>query len=359
MRLLLAGYYGFRNTGDEAVLAGMIDGLRRRVPAVEIGVLSADPEATAAEYDVEAADRWRTPSIWKALRRCDLLIQGGGSLLQDVTSPQSPLYYLGLLHTARLARRPYMIFAQGIGPLNSPFLRGVTVRNLRRARAITVRDDESAQMLRDWGVTQPEVRVTADPGLLVAPSSEERRRELLRSLGLTTEQPYLVIALREWPGLQELLPHIVGLLQQRQEELLVLPFQFEKDLPLALDLSRMLPTRVHLPANLLSPADSVALIKGARGVIAMRLHAMIFAASVQTPALAIAYDPKVDAFCKRSGHPLLHLSEITPERLQECLAEAMSAQTDDAATARLDGLKRAAEGNFDVLLETLQGLKLL
>ncbi|MCE5238901.1 polysaccharide pyruvyl transferase CsaB [bacterium] len=353
MRILLSGYYGFRNTGDEAVLAGIIEGLRRRLPEVELCVLSADPPATSAEYGVDAADRWRTPVIWSELRRADFLIQGGGSLLQDVTSPQSPIYYLGVLHMARLARTPYMIFAQGIGPLRSAFLRGVTVRNLRRARAVTVRDDESARMLREWGLSRPEVQVTADPGLLVAPSDEERREELLRQLDLSPDQPYMVIALREWPGLQALLPHLVELLRRRDEALLVLPFQFERDLPLALDLSRMLPNRVHLPRDLLSPADSVAVIKGARAVIGMRLHAMIFAAAVQTPAVAISYDPKVDVFARRGGLPVLHLDEVTPERLEHCLADSLAARDRDQGGSRLDDLKAAAERSFDVLLEAL------
>ena len=353
MRILLSGYYGFRNTGDEAVLAGIIEGLRRRLPDVELCVLSADPASTAAEYGVAAADRWRTPVIWSELRKADFLIQGGGSLLQDVTSPQSPVYYLGVLHLARLARTPYMVFAQGIGPLRSAFLRGVTVRNLRRARAVTVRDEESARMLQEWGLRRPEVRVTADPGLLVEPSGEARRQQLLRQLDLAPEQPYIVIALREWPGLQELLPSVVTLLRRRDEALLVLPFQFERDLPLALDLSRMLPNRVHLPRDLLGPADSAAVIQGARAVIGMRLHAMIFAAAVQTPAVAIAYDPKVDVFARRAGQPLLHLDEVTPDRLEECLAQTLTQCDEDRECIRLAALKEAAEENFDVLLGAL------
>jgi len=353
MRILLSGYYGFRNTGDESVLAGIIEGLRRRLPGVELCVLSGDPPATAAEYGVAAADRWRTPVIWAELRRADFFIQGGGSLLQDVTSPQSPLYYLGLLHLARLARTPYMIFAQGIGPLRSSFLRGVTVRNVRRAQAVTVRDDDSAQMLREWGLRRPEVTVTADPGLLVAPTGEARRQQLLCQLDLAPGQPYIVIALREWPGLQDFLPHLVELLRRREEALLVLPFQFERDLPLALDLSRVLPNRVHLPRDLLGPADSVAVIQGARAVIGMRLHAMIFAAAVQTPALALAYDPKVDVFARRAGQPVLQLDEVTPERLAQCLAESLAACDRDQASSRLADLKQAAERNFDVLLAAL------
>lgn len=353
MRILISGYFGFRNTGDEAVLAGTVQGLRRRLPDAEISVLSADPVATAAEHGVEAADRWRTPAVWGALRKADFFIQGGGSLIQDVTSPQSPVYYLGLLHMARLARTPYMIFAQGIGPLRSAFLRGLSVRNLRRAKAVTVRDEESAAMLREWGLAQPEVFVTADPGLLIEPSDEQRRQELLRQLDLPSDQPYMVISLREWPGLHDFLPHLVALLRKRDEALLVLPFQFDRDLPLALDLSHMLPNRVHLPRDLLSPADSAAVIRGARAVIAMRLHAMIFAASVQTPAVGLAYDPKVAAFCRRSGHPVLQLQEITSQRLEESLQQALEARDDGQATTRLLDLKQAAERNFDILLQAL------
>ncbi|MEN6548212.1 MAG: polysaccharide pyruvyl transferase CsaB [Armatimonadia bacterium] len=353
MRILISGYYGFHNTGDEAVLAGIVAGLRRRLPDAELCVLSADPPGTAAQHGVLAADRWRTPVIWSELRKADFFIQGGGSLLQDVTSPQSPVYYLGLLHLARLTRTPYMIFAQGIGPISSNFLRGITARNLRSAKAITVRDIESAQMLRDWGVNKPEVVVSADPGLLVEPSDDNRRRQLLRSMDLAEDQPFIAIALREWPGLHDFLPHLVELLRRRDEALLVLPLHYEQDLPLALDLSQALPNRVHLPHEVLSPADSMALVRGARAVIAMRLHAMIFAAAQYTPAIGISYDPKVDAFCRQSGHPVLQLHEVTTERLEECLQQTLGARTDEAAIARIETLKHAAEVSFDVLLSVL------
>lgn len=346
MRILISGYYGFHNTGDEAVLAGILQGLRQRLPGVEVCVLSASPADTVREHGVEAVDRWRTPVIWNELRKADFFLQGGGGLLQDVTSPHSAMYYLGLLHLARLTRTPYMIFAQGIGPISSGFLRGLTARNCRAAKAITVRDSESAEMLRDWGVSSPEVVVSADPALLLEPAGDARRRQILRALDLAPDQPYMTIALRQWPGLPEFLPHLVELLQRREEALLVLPFQFEQDLPLALELSRALPNRVHLPTSLLSPADSASVIRGARAVIAMRLHAMIFAASQQTPAVALSYDPKVDAFCRRSGNPVLSLREATVEKLEEALEQSLASE---AEGSRLATLRRAAEINFEVL----------
>ena len=45
-RIVLSGYYGFGNAGDEAVLAAILASLRRQMPEVECGVLSVDPPAT-------------------------------------------------------------------------------------------------------------------------------------------------------------------------------------------------------------------------------------------------------------------------------------------------------------------------
>jgi polysaccharide pyruvyl transferase CsaB len=356
MKILISGYHGFANTGDEAVLQAIIEGVRARVPEPDICVLSADPEATAAEYGVRTADRWKHGAIWQELRWADFLIQGGGSLLQDITSRHSALYYLGVLQMARMARTPYMIFAQGVGPLRSRFLQALTARNLRQARAITVRDEGSAHLLQEWGVRKPEIHVTADPGLLVASADAPRRAKLMKSLDLDADHPYMCIALREWPGLADFLPHLVELLQTRDEALLVLPFQFEEDLPLALDLSHALPNRVHLPDRTLHPADYGAVIQGARALIAMRLHAMIFAASQGTPALALSYDPKVDAFCHSAGQPVLQFSEVTVERLEECLQECLSMQNQAECQTRVARLRVDAEHNFDVLMDVLPTL---
>src|SRR5262245_29656484 len=121
--LLFSGYYGFGNAGDEAVLQASVGLLRARRPEVAVGAVSADPVGTAEAYGIRAWHRMRPREVVAALRATELLLSGGGSLLQDRTSLRSLLYYLGILQLALAMKRRVMIFAQGIGPLRRPAAR--------------------------------------------------------------------------------------------------------------------------------------------------------------------------------------------------------------------------------------------
>jgi polysaccharide pyruvyl transferase CsaB len=195
--ILISGYYGFNNIGDEAVLGGMLAGFRTMLPDVHPVVLSANPEFSRQLHGVEAIPRMQVGAIRAALRGADLFISGGGSLLQDVTSVKSPLYYLGLLWLARRAGVPAMMFAQGVGPLSHPVNRLLARRELNRLRAITVRDAASAELLRRLGVSRPPVRVTADPSFLLQPDYSERL-ESWWTAHVPADRPVIGVALRPW-----------------------------------------------------------------------------------------------------------------------------------------------------------------
>jgi len=96
VKIVISGYYGFGNAGDEAILEAMVRDLRALAPGARLVVLSADPAATAARCGVEAVPRMHLPSVLGALRGADLFISGGGSLLQDATSWRSVPYYAGI-----------------------------------------------------------------------------------------------------------------------------------------------------------------------------------------------------------------------------------------------------------------------
>ena len=101
-KILISGYYGFSNAGDEAMLTAIIEALRAERQDVEITVMSGKPEITAEKHGVNSIHRFNPLQIFKAMLSADLLLSGGGSLLQDVTSKRSILYYLSILLMAKL-----------------------------------------------------------------------------------------------------------------------------------------------------------------------------------------------------------------------------------------------------------------
>lgn len=167
VRLAISGYYGFDNAGDEAVLLAMLQALERKGRAFGIAVrpvvLSAAPEKTAAAYGVEAAHRMRPTDVLRTLARCDGLISGGGSLLQDVTSARTIPYYLGLLFLAQRMGKPTFVYAQGVGPVRRPAFLRMIGHVVGRCRYVSVRDEESAALLEQAGVRRDAVEVVADP----------------------------------------------------------------------------------------------------------------------------------------------------------------------------------------------------
>ena len=152
MKILLSGYYGFDNAGDDAVLFAIVQALREMVKDGKITVLSNQPEKTAKEFGVNAVNRWGKKEIFRAVRNCDVLISGGGSLLQDVTSKNGILYYLGIIKLAQMLGKKVMVYAQGIGPIREPRNRKLTAKILYKVQAITVRDFESRTEPLEMGV---------------------------------------------------------------------------------------------------------------------------------------------------------------------------------------------------------------
>ncbi|WP_260405558.1 polysaccharide pyruvyl transferase family protein, partial [Paenibacillus sp. 598K] len=166
-RLVLSGYYGFHNSGDEAVLRSIL--LALETAAAEAGirvvpvVLSGDPEGTRQMYGVEARHRMRPAEVLAALRECDGLISGGGSLLQDATSAKTIPYYTGVLKLAQLLGKPTFIYSQGIGPVQRRWMDPLIRHVMRRSAYISVRDPESAELLGRMGVDRSRIEVVPDP----------------------------------------------------------------------------------------------------------------------------------------------------------------------------------------------------
>jgi len=351
MRIVISGYYGFGNAGDEAILAGAVAGLRRRLPDVELTVLSGDPPATERAHGVHAVQRGQAGSVWRAIGAADLVLQGGGGLVQDSTSGRSALYYLGILAAARLRRRPFMVFAQGIGPLRRRLTRSLTAWVFRRAAAITLRDDNSAGLLVEIGVPAERIAVTADLAALVDPVPSEDVAVLLPPKG---EGPRIGLALREAEGAEAALKGAMEAAQHLRERygarIVPLALHAGEDANLARQAAEALGASAVGVDRELTPAQWVGLVRSLDFVIAIRLHACIFAAAQGVPFVALSYDPKVAAFASRA-HALWAPLEADLSEVVGLIDRAWAQREAGGASREAFAveLRRQAERNLDLV----------
>ncbi len=351
-RIVISGYYGYGNTGDEAVLAGILATFRQLNLDAEVTVLSGDPSRTASEHPgVRALHRYR--QLLSAVRGADLVISGGGSLLQDATSARSIYYYLFVLRLARMLGKPTMVYAQGIGPLIRPGARKWTAGILNRMKAITVRDSDSKALLESIGVRMP-VTVTADPAFLVEPDQDEARNAL-DGHGLA-RQEFILASVRPWQDNSDWPERFGRGLREASEQLgvpiAVLPMQESEDLALSEEISA---------GTLIRGVSRVPTVKGLIGraslVVGMRLHALIFAASEGVPFVPVAYDPKVASFAAMTGQPSLDVTTLDADALSAAIVSAWNERAERRAhLARCaEQMKRQALESGRIAADLLSG----
>jgi polysaccharide pyruvyl transferase CsaB len=334
LRIIISGYYGYGNTGDEAILASLGQALGG--PGRDLVVLSAAPERTRREHGLRAIGRYDLFRLIRELLGASLFVSGGGGLLQDVTGPLSISYYLGLMKLAQFLRVPTMLLGQGLGPVKRPLNRRLIANTVRKADLAAVRDPASAKFLASLGVPEEKIMLTADPVLGMKPASAKRVNEIAESLGLEEGRPIIAVAIRPWYTWYErqfkAFTSVLAQLACRFDaQLLLLPFHYPGDLRITQELLSCLclrpsqeTPRVAMLDYLISPGEMAGLIGKADLVIGMRLHSLIMAASRGVPAVGIAYDPKVLAFAEQFDFPVIE----SVQSLEE--AETTAALIEDA-----------------------------
>ncbi|MDT8903933.1 polysaccharide pyruvyl transferase CsaB [Anaeroselena agilis] len=318
--IVISGYYGFGNAGDEAMLTAMIEALTDVNPAVRITVISGCPADTRRRHGVASVFRLNYPEIIRILRKSDLLISGGGSLLQDVTSDRSLYYYLSIMMLAEKLGKPVMLYAQGIGPVRGAMAKGAMRHIGNMVDLITVRDEGSRTELKSLGVDVPPIHVTADPVLALHQVDKGIGRAILKKRDLEGNAPLIGISVREWKDwtyykttLAEAADRLVAECGAR---LVFLPMQWPDDMNIA----RRIADRMKQPAAVLeeeyTTSELLSLVGNLDMLIGIRLHALIFAAVMHVPLIGISYDPKIDRFLETVGDkPVGTLQNFTADAL--------------------------------------------
>ena len=363
--ILISGYYGFDNIGDESILRTLITSLREKIPDCSLTVLSHNPASTREKYGVEAVERMSPGAILRAVRRCDMLISGGGSLLQDVTSSKSIHYYLFIIRLAKLLGKKVFIYSQGIGPIDHAFNRRATARALKKADGIVVRDERSAKLLEQIGLPQERIVITADPVIRMKRPDRTVGREILARAGIKKDGRLTVgWAIREKNRdstfVREITECIRWLRENYDAESVLIPFHYEEDR----EVCSVIAERTNGAAKCLSEKylseDMLSIIGNMDVLVGVRLHSMIYAAIMGVPIIGVSYDPKCTAFLNSVGLDSLSTREtFSAEAFKAEFARVLETGKEQTATVaeNMRRLQKELDTNEEMIRDIMEGQK--
>jgi polysaccharide pyruvyl transferase CsaB len=308
--VLISGYFGFGNSGDEAILSVLLADLKEVFVKPNITVVAGSVESIAADHQVDAIPWMDISRIREHAEASDLMVLGGGGLFQDhqTFDPAAILtpahggmsYWAGFALLSRLVDKPLAIYGAGVGPLATEDGKRLTTVCFLAASAASVRSQGSAELLDQLGIH--DVPVTADPVFRMK-ARAEIGLEILANEHIPDATNRIMVAIRSWddeafvPALADQLDQLV---ESQDAVVVFLPFQTsphrsENDPAVALRvLSAMKQrSRAAILRGSYTPEDKMAVQSAASLVIGMRLHSVIMAAAAGVPLVALAYDPKV------------------------------------------------------------------
>ena len=333
--IVICGAYGRGNAGDDAILKAIVQEMRALDPERTICVMSRRPRETRLIYRTGAIYTFNVFAVLRQFRRAALYINGGGSLMQDVTSTRSIWYYCYTLRAAKKRGCKVMMYGCGIGPINRAGNRKMAARIIDRSvDRITLRDDNSRALLADMGVTRPDIRVSADPTIILDPAPREVVNLALEQSGIDPAGRYIGFGLRHWKGLDAALPEIAAAANYAYEKHglipVFVPIEFPSDLTPAERVGALLRCPWHAVRTRQPIEVTIGILARMKAVVGIRLHSLMFSAGQGVPVVGMSYDIKVDGFLKYIGsHTCLQLRSVRADDLCRLIDECVSGALDE------------------------------
>lgn len=370
--MVVGGWYGGINVGDELLLEQFVRWIHE-CGAIPV-VISADPAYTSKMLGVHAIDRRNLADVIESLAGAALFVLGGGGLFQDYDTfnRQSMASYPSLdasqfaqyFFAARALGVATAVLAQGVGPLRADDARGIVAEIFATATFASVRDQDSADLLRSLGVERT-LSVAPDPvWSLPLPA----RIDLVERAPHLSGLRVLGINVRNWPFDGDWEPAFVAVMRS-----VALPgwgcLWVDFNYALAEDGARLvsidnsprlvpqIAEGVHAHFHARSPQDAVAALISCDAVLAMRMHAGLVAHQSLLPVASLEYDAKVRTLDEALGVPAAQRVQL--DKLPSQLPNALRRLTGNApppftlSAAQRDRLASGAQSHREVLTRAL------
>lgn len=358
--VLISGYYGFNNTGDEAMIETMSMLLAKK--DYRLIVLSSNPEKTQELYNVQAYDRYKFSEIIKAIKNADIVISGGGTLFQDITSKKSIWYYLGIIKIAQLMRKKICVAYQGMGPINTKLYRKMTkkILNKKSVKLIALRDKHAIEYAKEIGIKENKLLFSSDMVFMMEPPPKERCLKILNDNvhNYKENEKLIGFSVREWKDKDrtDLFAEIADkLVEKYNARIVFFPFHKPKDAEISKiimhkmkneDKATLIPNR-YLPSEILGTMGLMDINIG------VRLHSLVFSAVTNTPTIGISYDPKIDGFLEMINMtPVCTYEDINTERILLKVEEMINKEVD--YRPNLQNFKKVGEETLNKIIEEIE-----
>ena len=294
--IVLCGYYGFCNLGDDALLSCAIEKLKKEYPEKRISVICHSPRRIELRYGVRTVRRENIHAILREIKRADKLVLGGGSILQNSSSMRSLRFYCSLIRFASDHGVEVELMSNGLGPLRGKRAKKLASKALRACSRLSFRDTDSARTAISLGCAKEKVSIEKDLSSTLAPCNDAHIENLMKKIGIETKKFFLV-GIRGKTKRAERNAIENEIMSRKTPELLpvFIIMHAKEDKKISQKMSKRLGGIV---VSELSPSELSALVKHAESALGNRYHLLYLAHRAEVPTLPFGDDPKIVSLYK-------------------------------------------------------------
>ncbi len=318
--VVITGYFGAHNLGDDFLLDVLADTVQSKVPNANVIVAAESATRVTFTQGLQAFDRRHNDNVAHWAARTSAVLLGPGGLWHDYSiipgggvngvlrgAIMSPSHLTQLPLLAKIFGADFHVAGIGAGPLNHPEARALARYSGEMASSVIVRDEDSRGILQSIEGWNREIEVAPD----FAYSLD------LNYTSPARERRYMAVNVRPW-GTDSTTAHkivaaAIKVADKLGLELIGLPFMPQDEMELKAALTAAGRSEIEVISASADRDKVLSILDNAEFLMAMRLHANLVAHRFGTSALGFAYDPKVKHHFEQIGrgvHALpLDLSE--------------------------------------------------
>jgi polysaccharide pyruvyl transferase WcaK-like protein len=326
--VVLGGWFGSGNLGDDAILIGLKRVLTGVLPDSEIVAISSNVGYTRRVCGVDAiqllsplskmrGDGASVGGYYRTFRGADACIVSGGTPIYDYGHISRIIHFC----LPKALKKKLFLFGIGVKPVRSR-IGGRLIRALiQQADLVSMRDRLSRDELLRLGIDEP-VEVTGDSGLFLTPEKPAVGLRKLMECGVDVSKPMAAICPRALSTEHRILYHeplsepaisgirrdiawVADWLSESGYEVVFIPMHGVPpdddvhEIHVIMGLMRRGEPKV-VGVDML-PGEAMAVLGRMKLVFGMRLHSLILAAAQGVPFVGVDYDPKIRGFMELAG----------------------------------------------------------